>query len=704
MPAKNATGWKSAWNTLQELDEAWPSGEFVSSSEINAWIEQYGVLTGKSSFSDLAKSVPMQRRDAYIERIRRFSDPRTAFRTQNVEFVENRLVEDAEWFESLEAWPLTDRQRRAVVINEAANLVVAGAGTGKTSTIIARVEYLVRRKLAAPHEILVLAFGTDAAAELNQRIAGLEYASSVRASTFHSLGFRILGDVEGHRPPLTALSSKTGSLQMFVYQTLQQLVTHKEYWRLFDALARLTGTNENLIEPVRSSRTGRGEMHTQLVKDLAESVSLYKGQDRDMLSLLRSATKPEAKVFLNILELVMERYQEELASSGQIDFNDMINRARAHVRSGKWRSPYRHIIIDEFQDIANSTWDLVQALRQQVSHARLFAVGDDWQAIYGFNGGDVSIMTGMEQREPALARTDLDVAFRYQQELLDISSQFVMKNPRQLRKKLKAQQGKGKTKPICIIFAEEERKDDAWNKVLQRIARQTQGELATVFALGRYTFNVPRSAAAITRDFTAHNLQLKFMTAHRAKGLEADYVVIPEISAGEYGFPSNLEDHPVISMLRTSQETFPNAEERRLFYVALTRARQRVFLIAPADNASPFVSEDLMKPELRKFVTVIGKPVERPTCPDCHQKTIRKRTGRNGTFWACSRYPTCRGALPNCPECQTGGLYQKQNGGRFHCTSCDRTFPICKDCHRGAVYVGEGKYGVFEKCTNYRNH
>src|SRR5690606_10326074 len=136
----------------------------VSSPEIDAWIERFGLLTGKSSFSDLAKSVPVQQRNAYIERIRRFSDPRTACRTQNAAFVENRLVEDAEWFESLEAWPLTDRQRRAVVINEAANLVVAGAGTGKTSTIIARVEYLVRRQLAAPHEILVLAFGTDAAA------------------------------------------------------------------------------------------------------------------------------------------------------------------------------------------------------------------------------------------------------------------------------------------------------------------------------------------------------------------------------------------------------------------------------------------------------------------------------------------------------------------------------------------------------------
>jgi DNA helicase-4 len=125
---------------------------------------------------------------------------------------------------------------------------------------------------------------------------------------------------------------------------------------------------------------------------------------------------------------------------------------------------------------------------------------------------------------------------------------------------------------------------------------------------------------------------------HGSKGLEADYVVIPGMTTGTYGIPSNITDDPVLDLAMPAPESFAHAEERRLLYVALTRARREVVLIAPPDRMSPFVVEILEDPHV-KLADDEGSPVE--ICTKCGEGTMVTRSSRFGPFLACSTFPLC---------------------------------------------------------------
>ena len=153
-------------------------------------------------------------------------------------------------------------------------------------------------------------------------------------------------------------------------------------------------------------------------------------------------------------------------------------------------------------------------------------------------------------------------------------------------------------------------------------------------ALGRY-------------NFSGEKLQGKrpweeFSTVHRAKGREADYVVVLDLKDGRWGFPSRIEDNSLLTLVLPprSERPYPFAEERRLFYVAMTRARIGAYLIADSDRPSSFVTELLKQSgDLRQ----LGAPA--PKCPRCREGRLRMRDGKYGHFWGCSEFwsePSCR--------------------------------------------------------------
>jgi DNA helicase-4 len=155
----------------------------------------------------------------------------------------------------------------------------------------------------------------------------------------------------------------------------------------------------------------------------------------------------------------------------------------------------------------------------------------------------------------------------------------------------------------------------------------------SVDVLGRYQFQ---------RDVLPRNLPPKlnvtFRTMHGSKGLEADYVIIPGMTTGTYGFPSNVTDDPVLDLAMPVPESFEHAEERRLLYVALTRARREVVLIAPPDRMSPFVVE-LLKDLKVSFTNDGSRPVE--ICPECGLGTMVVRNGPYRQRLGCSTFPSC---------------------------------------------------------------
>jgi DNA helicase-4 len=135
---------------------------------------------------------------------------------------------------------------------------------------------------------------------------------------------------------------------------------------------------------------------------------------------------------------------------------------------------------------------------------------------------------------------------------------------------------------------------------------------------------------------------VSFRTVHSSKGLEADYVVLPNVGNGQYGFPSQIADDPVLNLVMPQPDGFPHAEERRLFYVALTRARREVVLVATRGRESPFIAElaELGAGGLVAF-EADGTDITPRVCPMCRRGMLVMRTGSYGEFHGCSRFPAC---------------------------------------------------------------
>ncbi|MFT4041300.1 MAG: UvrD-helicase domain-containing protein, partial [Thermomicrobiales bacterium] len=438
--------------------------------------------------------------------------------------------------------------------------------------------------------------------------------------------------------------------------------------------------------------------------------ALFQGQGASWEALQAKAQTERERAFLAVFQPVFAAYRARLAETRTIDFDDMINAARAHVQAGQFTSPYTHIIIDEFQDISETRLGLLMDLRAQVPHARLFAVGDDWQSIYRFAGSDVGIMTSFVDHVGPAARVDLDIAYRYPQRLVDVSSRFVMKNPAQLRKALRAASGDGESQPVTIIQEEAGEENAAAAAIAlaaacDEVVARAAGQPASVLILGRYNALDDHHVRGNIVRLAQQGIAARFLTVHKAKGQEADFVIVPGLKRGARGFPSEIADDPVLQLVLSPGEAFPHSEERRLLYVALTRARRHVFLIVPAREPSDFVTEDLDSDELREYVRRVGAS-PRPTlvCPRCKGRTIVRRDGKGSSFWACEHFPLCHGRLDPCPRCQQGVMVFRPDaaaGQEFECMACHYQRPACARCGEGFMVERNGRRGPFLGCSMF---
>jgi DNA helicase-4 len=344
------------------------------------------------------------------------------------------------------------------------------------------------------------------------------------------------------------------------------------------------------------------------------------------------------RLFLEVYWQIHAEWERRLAADQAVDFEDMLVQAADYLEAGNANWPYDLIMVDEFQDVSRARARLVRGLVKAPGRY-LLAVGDDWQSINRFAGADLSVMTGFEAWFGRGCQLALTTTFRCTQTICDVARTFVSKNPSQFNKPMRsAHQDPGA--PITIIRA-----DDVAGALASYLgdlsAAVTAGSIPSersgtvcVDVLGRYLFErdvLPRHPPS--------NLHVTFRTVHGSKGLEADYIVVPGMTTGTYGFPSNIADDPVLDLAMPAPESFAHAEERRLFYVALTRARRGVTLITSPLRMSPFVVELLDDPH----VSVTGDsdaPVE--VCSVCGQGTMVERNSKFGPFLGCSTFPVCK--------------------------------------------------------------
>ena len=341
-------------------------------------------------------------------------------------------------------------------------------------------------------------------------------------------------------------------------------------------------------------------------------------------------------MFLGLFEKVWAEWELQLTSKKFIDFEDMLNLATDCVEQGKWKSSYELVMVDEFQDASHARARLVAGLVNG-SEKCLFAVGDDWQSINRFAGADLAVMTDFERRFGSTVTLKLETTFRCPQSLCDISSTFVQKNPKQLRKAVRSTKP-NLTDPIHIIRVDDEREIKSAVKMrLNELSLEavTTGRKAKVLLLGRYQ----KDRAYLPEGNSA--LDLDFITVHASKGLEADHIILPRMTSETLGFPSRIADDPVLLLAMPGGDLFEYAEERRLLYVAMTRARATVTLITIAHKESPFITE-LVREHQISVQTADGTEDSRELCPVCREGFMVTRKGKYGDFLGCTNYPKCK--------------------------------------------------------------
>ena len=786
----------------------------------------------------------------------------------NKAFVEDELRQSRAFFDTLTKYPLDQQQRECCVVDEEAVLVIAGAGSGKTSVIMAKVAYLIKIKGVPPEDILLVSFTNKAAQEMTERIAGCVGEKTVTASTFHKFGLEILRRFGDGRHDIadesllkrvvhaalsgddTFVSDGYGTIvRYFAYyfnpdQSTNEYATHGErikrekscclrtmksmvydagekialggecvksleevlianylflngvkyeyekpykkgvvydnlhrayrpdfYLPEFDVYLEHYGIDENGVPPpfftdvekqkyldgMRWKRelhqkannkyvesfswwNNKGVLFEKLASALedvgvvlrpcntsevfgairekakqqldefeklvASFISLFKSNGfpasyfDDLIALeaeTRNATKRQ-RAFLSIAKYLYSRYQEELTRTGGRDFNDMINEATRIVEK---LSPgtlgYKFVIVDEYQDASMSRMRLLKAVIGN-SGAHLFCVGDDWQSIFRFAGSDIGLFTRFGDFFDHAVTMKIENTYRNSQELVDIMGRFVMRNPWQLKKELKS--GRHCADPIHAFFFDDSGDDEsgfhqALREALGAIAKKAEGKDAKVLLLGRTNYEEARIVQS--RDLERRgppgeyaaprfpNLTLQFLTVHKSKGLEGDYVILLNAENGQMGFPNQIEDDPLLRLVLSAGDSFEFAEERRLFYVALTRTRNSVFILAPASDHSPFLDElfDIGVPN--PMVSLASDSGSKVPCPKCKTGELVCRDGPHGRFSACSNYPACdyrvnfvvTAATPRCPDC--GGFLVKRhsNNGRPDFWGCSN-YPYCR--------------------------
>ncbi|MEZ8117274.1 DNA helicase IV [Vibrio splendidus] len=575
--AEHVPQWEAELTRLEQLPA------FLAHSKVKTWVDMVN-----SSLENMTMTLEeaAQRMPNRIARMQPWlSETEIKQAERNQQWLETERQNWEVLFAQCESSPLNLSQQYAVLMNDDHNLILAGAGSGKTSVLTARVAYLLQSHQAQAEELLLLAFGREAAEEMKQRLnskIGLS-AEKVQVSTFHQLGLKILNQVEPERVVISPLALDDNQRQAWCIDWLKKhwmTPTNFKRWQKHLSkwpIAYLTGDDE------LGSHVSNLKLIGWLEKQLEQlnASGLSKKEVQQQLIDHRDYTRLNSE--LSLCWPCVTAWQKELKEQNHIDFSIMISRATQYVEKGKFISPWKFIMIDEYQDISPDRLALVEALCNQSKaqhQASIFAVGDDWQSIYQFAGADVDLTTGFKDRFESSTIHHLDTTYRFNNQLGAVANRFVQENPIQLPKELNSFKQQ-KQKAVYSAPSKEV------EKILDQINRQVKGKASkSVLLLGRNHYHKPELLEDWKKIFTS--IDIKFMTCHGSKGKEADFVIILCVDEGQ--FPTKKKQLHIDGALTESSDAFPYAEERRLFYVAMTRAKEKVWITHSGDG-SGFVQE-----------------------------------------------------------------------------------------------------------------
>ena len=469
---------------------------------------------------------------------------------------------------------LDNLQKKAVICDKNNQLIVAGAGSGKTTVIAAKIKYLVEIKNIDPQNILVISFTNKAILELKERI-NKELNINCLICTFHKFGLNIIKDYNEEE---IKICSNSNEIIKNIILNNDDILLKKFYCNYYG----IKGIKGFIHCFMSFKRTINKEKYSVFADFCADLVMKYKTDE----------IKEQKTALYKTIKYISEEYNKYLSENNMIDFADMIKKASDYIDKAE-EFEYKYIIIDEYQDISKDRFKLIKKISNKFE-TKIIAVGDDWQSIYSFSGSEISLFTDFINIYENAELLKINNTYRNSQELIDVAGTFIMKNEKQIKKQLLS--SKKLTNPIEIIKYRESVKINKLKYVIDVIINEFPGK--NILILGRYKFDIKPfidNNLFIQKNekikYRNSDVDITYMTVHASKGLGYDNVILINCKRGIYGFPSEKQNHKILKSLIPQNPNFQFEEERRLFYVALTRTKNKIFLLTPINKRSVFVDE-----------------------------------------------------------------------------------------------------------------
>lgn len=471
---------------------------------------------------------------------------------------------------------LDKQQTKAAMINNKNTIIIAGAGSGKSLTMVGKIKYLVQVKKIKLNEILCITFTNNAAKSLEEKIKK-ELGMDNKVYTFHKLSLEILNE---HHIKYEIVDN---SLLDYLIEEIFYAISPSPYFEKYFFSKNYLYAKEFI----------------GYKKTIGRFIKLFIGNyyELDIFDKIIKRARKKDRPYLKIIKKIYEMYILEKKSSNLIDFDDMIYMATKLVSSKGIKTKYKYIIIDEYQDTSRIRENLVKEIINK-THAFITVVGDDFQSIYRFSGCDINNFLEFSDRFKPVKKLYLTSTYRNSQELIKVAGSFVMENNRQIKKQLIS--NKLIDKPIIICYYKNKIND--FKKLLDIVTS------TNIMILGRNNKDI---YDVLSKDIDFSNNQIiykdkniYYKTIHKAKGLEEDDIIIINLTNDTNSLPSKIKDESILKYVLIHKDIYPFEEERRLFYVGLTRTKNYCYLFVDKNNPSIFV-EELVK-KYKKYITIIN--------------------------------------------------------------------------------------------------
>lgn len=433
---------------------------------------------------------------------------------------------------------------------------------------------------------------------------------------------------------------------------------------------------------------------------LSTSRTMGYGMDELVTIAEDSGQQNTAIALIDLLSPISKSYLAYLKEKEAIDFDSMINDAIDVIRSGNYSFRYKTIMIDEYQDISPPRAKLIKVLMELDPEITLFVVGDDWQGIYRFTGADLQLTYDFFAFFGTGTEVTLSQTYRFNDSISGVATDFITANPKQKKKLIKARPIDRPAVHLVKTITREQQ--EQIENIIQWLAENVK--TGTILLLNRYKYKKPKYLTLLKQQAKSVGFELTFKSVHGSKGKEADYVILMDLNRGKNGFPAEKIDHPLIDMMLPKSDTFPFAEERRLFYVALTRAKEHVFVVSLEDEVSSFARELLQfgdRVSTNTLESTLGvSNISNESCPVCKTGLLISRESKHGRFVGCTNWSLCDYTYNNCAKCGS----RRKIVDEYHVcqnSTCNHKSPVCDKCGNEMTRRTNGPYGPFWGCNKY---